>query len=386
MYESVGEIVRRCEHDRLPLRIRGGGVFAGDCESESEICETTTVNQLIDYAHGDMTITVQAGMTIATLQNLLAEHRQCLPLDVPRPEQITIGEVIATDWRGSRQLSCGGPRDVLIGIGVVTGGGKLIRGGGRVVKNVAGYDLCKLYTGSRGWLGVIVETSLKVSAIPEWAAAVAVAFETPDEAETACAGSLSGVLRPASIDLLNAIAAEFVDLPASPLTLVVGFEGFREDVEAQVGACLGESPRSSVELDAETYRRLKQRVADMAAERSGIFVRCRVISDRVAALVAEMTALGRDRGITAHVADGLVNILAAGDDMGVVCAASDRTAALGGSWLIPGRRPAASALPAMIGPPRGDWPLMRRIKQALDPADIFERGSAFDQALRMANG
>lgn len=361
-------------------------MFAGDRESEGEVCETTAVSQLIDYAHGDMTITVQAGMTVAALQSLLAEHRQCLPLDVPRPAQITIGEVIATDWRGSRHLSCGGPRDALIGIGVITAGGKLIRGGGRVVKNVAGYDLCKLYTGSRGWLGVIVETSLKVSAIPESAAAVVVGFQTPDEAETTCAGLLSGSQRPASIDLLNSIAAEFAHLPPSPLTLVVGFEGFCEVVEAQVSACLAEANRSSVEIDGETYRRLKQRVADMAAEQSGVFVRCRVISDRAAALVAEMTALGRDRGITAHMADGLVNILFAEDEMAVVRAASERAAALGGSWLIAGRASTANGGPPMIGPPRGDWPLMRRIKQALDPAGIFERGSAFDRALRMSNG
>jgi glycolate oxidase FAD binding subunit len=128
---------------------------------------TAELTRIIDYPARDMTITVEAGVTMATLAATLAAEGQQLPIDVPFPEQATIGGVIATNWSGPRRHGHGTIRDYVIGISAVDGRGVPFKAGGRVVKNVAGYDFCKLLTGSLGTLAVITQVTLKVKPIPE---------------------------------------------------------------------------------------------------------------------------------------------------------------------------------------------------------------------------
>src|SRR6185369_14097741 len=112
------------------------------------------------------------GITMQALAELLAKERQRLPIDVPQAEQATIGGVIATNWNGPRRFGEGTVRDYVIGISAVDGRGQPFKGGGRVVKNVAGYDFCKLLTGSLGTLGIITQLSLKVKPRTECTAAI----------------------------------------------------------------------------------------------------------------------------------------------------------------------------------------------------------------------
>src|SRR5437764_7903752 len=121
-----------------------------------------------------MTVTVQAGITVAKLQETLAAEGQWLPVDVPRPERATLGGAVALNKSGPRRLGYGTLRDYVIGISFVTDDGREVKAGGRVVKNVAGYDLMKLQTGSVGTLGVITQLTLKVRPKPE--ASVPVTF------------------------------------------------------------------------------------------------------------------------------------------------------------------------------------------------------------------
>src|SRR5258707_505995 len=129
--------------------------------------DLTRLTRLIDYPARDMTITVQAGITVASLRELLARENQRLPIDVPRAEQATLGGILATNTSGQRRYGFGTLRDYLIGITVVNDDGHEVKAGGRVVKNVAGYDLCKLYIGSLGTLGIITQATLKVKPRPE---------------------------------------------------------------------------------------------------------------------------------------------------------------------------------------------------------------------------
>ena len=124
------------------------------------------LNQVVDYEPNDFTITVQAGMTLAELQRHLATNGQFLPLDHPHFERATLGGICAVGRGGLRRNSFGGPRDSLIGMRMVKADGTSIKGGGKVVKNVSGYDLPKLFAGSLGTLGVIVEVTLKLRPQP----------------------------------------------------------------------------------------------------------------------------------------------------------------------------------------------------------------------------
>ena len=112
--------------------------------------DTTALNQVIDYPARDMTITVQAGITMAKLQETLAAEGQWLPVDVPNPDQATIGGAVALNKSGPRRYGYGTLRDYVIGISFVTDEGNEVKAGGRVVKNVAGYDLMKLQVGAVG--------------------------------------------------------------------------------------------------------------------------------------------------------------------------------------------------------------------------------------------
>src|SRR4029077_853691 len=131
-------------------------------------------NRVIDYPARDMTITVQAGLPIAVLQRTLATENQRLPLDVPRPELATLGGALATNVSGPRRYGFGTLRDYVIGITTVNDEGHEVKAGGRVVKNVAGYDLCKLHVGALGTLGVITQVTLKLRPLPEHQQLIAV--------------------------------------------------------------------------------------------------------------------------------------------------------------------------------------------------------------------
>jgi glycolate oxidase FAD binding subunit len=188
------------------------------------------LNHLIDYPARDMTITVQAGITLAKLQAILAAENQRLPVDVPLAEQATLGGAMATNMSGPRRFGFGTLRDYVIGISVVNDEGQEVKAGGRVVKNVAGYDLCKLYIGSLGTLGIITQVTLKVKPRPE-EQALAV-LECPPETVKPVLNQLhASQTRPVCIDLINQTAAVAINkrsvglLPEkAPWMIIVGFE------------------------------------------------------------------------------------------------------------------------------------------------------------------
>ncbi len=123
--------------------------------------------RIVDYQPADMTVTVEAGVRLGVLADLLAAHGQWLPLDPPAPERHTVGGVIAANLFGPCRVSQGRVRDLLLGIKVFLASGTAVKAGGRVVKNVAGYDLAKLYVGSLGSLGILVEATMKVRPAPD---------------------------------------------------------------------------------------------------------------------------------------------------------------------------------------------------------------------------
>ena len=131
------------------------------------VISTQRLNRIIDHAIGDLTVTVEAGMTVAELQQALSPSNQFLPLDPCYSESATIGGIIATMDAGSWRQGYGGVRDLLLGLTFVRADGVIAKAGGRVVKNVAGYDLMKLFCGSFGTLGIITQVTIRLYPIPE---------------------------------------------------------------------------------------------------------------------------------------------------------------------------------------------------------------------------
>ncbi len=148
---------------------RGGGTKTdwGNPGARADIVlSTASLNRVIEHAWADMTVTVEAGCTVANLQNTLAQHGQRLAIDPLWPDQATIGGILATNDSGALRIRYGSLRDLIIGMTVALPDGTLAMSGGKVVKNVAGYDLPKLMTGALGTLGVITQAIFRLHPLP----------------------------------------------------------------------------------------------------------------------------------------------------------------------------------------------------------------------------
>jgi glycolate dehydrogenase FAD-binding subunit len=197
--DEVAACVRHACESATPLYPIGGGTsldFGLPAKADGRGLSLGKLNRVIDYPARDMTVTVEAGVTMQALEELLTKERQRLPVDVPNAERATIGGVIATNWNGPRRYGESSLRDFVIGISAVDGRGLAFKGGGRVVKNVAGYDFCKLLTGSLGTLGVITQVTLRLKPIPEQSALVACSLPDVAVAEKVLAALVSSQVTP----------------------------------------------------------------------------------------------------------------------------------------------------------------------------------------------
>ena len=197
------------------------------------VLETTALDQVVEYEPADLTITAEAGIRFARLQSLLAEQGQVLALDPPAEDDATLGGLIATNASGPLRFAYGTARDLVIGTRVANADGALTRSGGRVVKNVAGYDLNKLYIGSLGTLGIIVELSLKLAPIPPASASVIAQFADLDDVGRLLGAVVHSPLSPLAVELLGPGASSAAGLPPEKI-IVFRVGGYPQAVERQV--------------------------------------------------------------------------------------------------------------------------------------------------------
>ena len=204
---------------------------------------TTRLNSVVEYEPADLTVTVEAGIRLAALQAVLAQHRQYLALDPPAADRCTLGGIVATNASGSLRLRHGAARNQVLGLRVVHANGTVVKSGGKVVKNVAGYDLNKLYIGAFGTLGIITEVTLKLSPIPAYEAILVADFQNVQSAIDTGLSIIGSQILPMFVNL--SINADFVDITMDNATdtkrptLVVGFGGDPETVAWQLTECQG---------------------------------------------------------------------------------------------------------------------------------------------------
>jgi len=217
------------------------------CNEKIGPFDLAALNRVLEYTPEDMTVTVEAGITLAALQVELSRHRQWLPVDPPHPAQLTISDLINTNVSGPRRFGYGTVRDFLIGIKVALADGRIINSGGKVVKNVAGYDLAKLFIGSHGSLAVVIQTTFKLRPLPEMESFVQVPCGSLDQTDKFIEAVASSEITPVVLDL-HALSPSNAGMP----TLVLGFAGTREEVKWQLMKAheLGVNEPSS--LDYET--------------------------------------------------------------------------------------------------------------------------------------
>jgi len=195
------------------------------------VVSTERLNRIIEHAVGDLTVTVEAGVKLADLQAILAKVGQFLPLEPAYPQEATLGGMVATADSGALRHRYGGIRDMLLGISFIRSDGESAKAGGRVVKNVAGYDLMKLFTGSYGTLGVISEMTFRVYPIPQASATVVLTGEQ-EAVVSATNILLASALTPTAVDLLSTKLVSQLGF-AQGMGLMVRFQSVTESVKEQ---------------------------------------------------------------------------------------------------------------------------------------------------------
>lgn len=233
--EDLAAALAWASSERLAVVIRGGGTKLGWGRRPSAVdvvLSTSRLNRVVAHEDADLTATVQAGARITDVNRELARHGQFLPIDTSF-DAATIGGAIATNDSGPQRHRYGTPRDVLIGIRLATADGRLVKAGGNVVKNVAGYDLCRLMSGSFGSLAAIVSATFKLSPLPHASSTVTAGFGEPEAAAAAIAAVASSQLEPAAFDLRASIGGSRTSGGAR-YTLLVRFASAPAAVQAQV--------------------------------------------------------------------------------------------------------------------------------------------------------
>ncbi len=202
---------------------------AGQAGRTVETVNLARLSRIQRYAPEDLTITVEAGITLGQLQTELRRHGQWLPIDPPRAEMLLVSEILDRNLSGPRRHGYGTLREHLLGVRVALPDGRIIRSGGEVVKNVAGYDLMKLFVGAGRSLGVIVEAAFKVQPVPAQESTVARTCASWDDAARAIDLIRESPVTPVILDLHN-----IGQQSRETATLVVGFAGSTEEVEWQL--------------------------------------------------------------------------------------------------------------------------------------------------------
>jgi glycolate oxidase FAD binding subunit len=358
--------------------------------------DMTRLDRVISYDPGDLTLSVEPGIPLARLATILAEHNQFLPLDVPFFERATVGGTLASGVDSPLRHAYGTPRDFVLGMEFVVGNGSMAKSGGRVVKNVTGYDLHKLMLGAIGSLGVITRVNFKTFPRPVGMRTWAAGFARLEDATEFSQGIRQSALAPSSLDLLSSWSQMDAEIQPHAAWLVTLSAGGSEAVLERYSRELwriaeATHARSMVTLTDELRERQWAQLRELPQieirKRHSVAVfRAAVLPSQIGAFLSEVTALSKAAHCMAAIlgrASGTVYVVLEPSD--VIENALERlrdackrlfdlAAKMDSPATIPWCPPELKRELSIWGPPREDFPLMQRVKQAFDPQNIFAPG------------
>ncbi|NHN54216.1 FAD-binding oxidoreductase [Calidifontibacter sp. DB0510] len=347
--DEVSEVLAAAAADRLTVTVRGAGsklswgMPPASCDLVLDLSE---LDEVIEHQPGDLIVSARAGTPLSRVQQVVAEHGQRLAIDELVPGT-TVGGLIATNLSGPLRMAAGGVRDLVIGVTVARADGALARSGGKVVKNVAGYDMAKLIIGSFGTLAVVTQAYFRLHPIP--AAQQWLTIEAPS------AGEAADLLAKAVHSQGVPSAVEISAAPGQPATVAVLLAGTERGVEARIGRIrelLGPSCQP----------------ADLGAARlpeGGIRLK---LTSKLSA-VAEVTQAAVDLGFSVRGSAGAGILHAAADNIDLPHALArlrEATAAAGGAAVVLDA-PTDLKRTVDVWGPVGGLEIMRRVKDQFDP-------------------
>jgi len=360
-YEQVAEVMRYAHAEGLAVIPRGGGahMHIGNVPSRYDIAlSLSRLNTVVEHEPADLTATMQAGMTLGELQRRLGGAGQLLPLDPPGGDRVTIGGILAANAWGPWRHAFGSARDMTIGLRVVTAEGRITRAGGRVVKNVAGYDLCKLYIGSLGTLGVILEATFKLAPLPREQRTAVAAFPT---AVGAC-GFAADVRRRS--------------LAVRALTLVGDADG-GYSLALDIGgspAAVGRSWREITEMAGEATARITTDAAitTVLPEDASLLCKLSLLPSHLPSLIHALEALEAPLLLAYPTVGVCYAAWASPPDAESIAAALRELASTAGATLVLERCPLdLKRRLDVFGEPPASIGLMRRVKEQFDPRGVL---------------
>ncbi len=376
--DEVGEIVRWCASEGVPIEPSGGGTWLSSGNPPANpplIVSVRELNEVIEYEPADLVVTAQAGVALTELQHATEKHLQRLALDPPAAKSATIGGLIATASAGPQRYAYGTPRDHVLGLQIVTGDARVLNLGGKVVKNVAGYDLTRLLVGSRGTLGIITQVHVRLRPVlPE-----DVTFEVlaaPVELIELAHACRSAAFEPAALELV-------IEPPPAPSALLIRVQGNAEVIEAAESAIrVAAGTLEVVRASSDSADRRWKEIARAAIDAT--------FSARIAALPTEAVRLlrlaERVRGcfpeavLFMHAGNGIARVHASALPVSMAAltealqSARTELTAVRGSVTVPVAPAELHNRFACLPLPDNELRLMQELKRKFDPAGILAPG------------
>lgn len=382
--DEAAALLAYADREGLAVLPRGGGTQSrlGASPTRGDLLlSTRRLSGVVEHAPHDQTVTVLAGTPLAALQEQLGEAGQWLALDSPPPAAATIGGIIATNATGAHRLRHGGVRDQIIGVRVALMDGTVAQGGGKVVKNVAGYDLPKLFTASLGTLGVVVSAMFRLYPLPAATRTLVFTADDPAPLLDLALRVNASTLVPVAMDLL----AE--DPTAGPFRLAVRFASAIPEAVADQAAALdtlADALGPAQALDADGEARLWHAAGELVpqgdADDGSMLLKASLLPSAQAEWLARLQAVADESGLRArlrmHAGHGIAYLRLNGPDDALVAALDALRAAAAatrGSVVVQdaplpllGRLDVWGPIPALE--------VMRRLKAQFDPHGILNPG------------
>jgi glycolate oxidase FAD binding subunit len=379
--EELSAVMRVAYERRAAVVPWGGGTqqnIGGPPIQIDLLVRLERLNRVLIHEPDDLTISVEAGITLGALQELTRRHGQMLPIDPPLAGRATIGGLLATATDGPRRLGYGTLRELTIGVAVVEANGRITRGGGMVVKNVSGFDMMKLYQGSLGTLAMIASANFKLLPIPRAGSTLLCTFAEPAGAFSAIEAIQLTQLTPSAVEYLNSTALKALDQSGS-YALALRAEGLPQAVERHIAELSALAARHGAadtrRIGGDDEARLWERIADLpqTAElaRDEALLKLATLPFEIERTIAQIELLAARADARATINARALN--------GVIYTRLQPVTSESLNGLLaelPGTQWVATSLadvPRWGAAPPG-LELMRRIKAEFDPAGILNQG------------
>ena len=362
--EEIAAVLRYANTNGISIAPWGGGTKQswGNSIDPSLILHTHRLNTVREHTWQDMTCIVQAGCVWSSLQASLAKHGQFVALDPLWPDRATIGGIAATNDSGSLRLRYGSLRDLIIGMTIVLADGTVARTGGKVVKNVAGYDLHKLMTGAFGTLGVITEITFRLHSIPKHVQSFTIASPDVEALGQLLMKILDSHLSTQSLQLRSSLSGFNLDVRLATLPEVI------RDQASSLSRLAQSVQLEASESDSDMWN-ARQEHFGQAEDSEDFVVKATMLPSDIAHIAATIHTLG---GTSVTQATGIMTASVPAAASSQLEHLREKLESVEGSLTV--LHHPAQAIPVASTVPADTLPLMRELKQRFDPNSILNPG------------